>query len=130
MERYVWSIFYTLSGIVFTAMVIHELRKNYEVTHSSAYVVVEGKRKESIRTSKGCVPVVEIEYNGDTIYRCLDSTKYKNGDKVFVYFNPNSKDTNLRVVGEVDNLKYIIVLLPALMCFGAAFVYAFPELFI
>ena len=92
-------------------------------------VIVEGVRVSSF-TSNGRIPMVKMDYKGEVIVRTLDSTAFKEGEKVSVYYNPNRKEESLRAVGKIDNLKYIIVLIISLPIYGAAFLFAFPNLII
>ena len=127
------NIFYALCclawGSMFFVAGIHGLRKNYIVTHDSDYIIVEGIRG-SIPTKSGRVPTVKIEYNGKIIIKTLASTKNNNGDKILVYYNPNSNDHSLRVVGGIDNLLYIVLLILSLPLFCAALLFAFPNFII
>ncbi len=127
------NIFYALwclaCGSMFFVAAIHGLRKNYRVTHDSDYIIVEGVRVSSF-TSNGRIPMVKMDYKGEVIVRTLDSTAFKEGEKVSVYYNPNRKEESLRAVGKIDNLKYIIVLIISLPIYGAAFLFAFPNLII
>lgn len=130
MERYITTIFCILSGLFFLIIGGIGLRNNHKVSRNSAYKIVEGIGGFSYFPGRGNSPYVIFKYNGEEIFRYLATSNIKMGEKIRVYYNPDSNDMFLRVVGKIDNKLCIICMLPALVCFGAAFIFAFPELFI
>jgi len=131
MSERVLLIIICLLGIIFiNAIGIHGLIKNYKVTHNSAYEIIEGIGWFGYSAGRGSYPVVLFKYNGEEMERHIDYNDYKKGDKICVYFNPNSNDGILRVVGKVNNVQYIVCMLTSLILWGAIIVLCFPELFI
>lgn len=122
-------MFCTGGGLLFLIFGGIGLIKNYKVIHNKAYVIVEGIAGFRYFPGMGNSPCVVFKYNGEEIFRFLDTTNVKKGEKIRVYYNPNGKDTNLRVVGRVEYFIYVFMMLASLIFFCFALVVAFPELF-
>ena len=130
MDKYILIMFCIGGGLFFLIFGGIGLIKNYKVTHNKAYIIVEGIAGFRYFPGSGSSPCVVFKYNGEEIFRYVDRTDLKRGERIRVYYNPNGKDTILRIVGRIDNFKYIFMMIPALLFFGFALIVAFPELFI
>lgn len=118
-----------LFGVFSIFLGIHGLKKNYEVTHGNTYKVIEGRMGYRYCFGHGSTPYVTFIYNNEELVRSVDSTKHKQGEIVKIYYNPEKKE-EVRMVDDIDNRQYYLLMIPSLVLFGAAFVICFPELFI
>lgn len=117
-------------GLAFLITGIYGIRKNNRIINSKDYIKLKAKISYSDNLLKARVPFVIFEYDGKNIVKMADSAKYKEGEEVYIYYNPNIKDNCIRIEGAISNAPYFFSIIISLLFWGTIFVMIFPELFI